>query len=148
MLDEFRTDVTKTKRDGTKGRMKIDYGDRAVDKFPEDAQRWLWKFLAGAKTAGELYSRALMVVAAERYALSRIVLPAAQRHHPQSFGSHRDIAEKMLEQADQGRRAPVAYRAQRAIDKANAELAKAEDAVRAEHSAQPEPEDSDEDEVL
>jgi hypothetical protein len=96
VIEDFRTDVTKTKKDGTRGRLKIDYGDRHVAGHPAAAITWLWKFLDGAKTAGELYGRALVVIAAERYAASRIVLPSSQLHHPQHYGSHKDLAEKAL----------------------------------------------------
>jgi ParB/RepB/Spo0J family partition protein len=63
VIDELRTDVTKTRKDGTRGRLRIDYGDH---RNPEAAVAWLWKFVDAAKTASELYGRALMVIAAER----------------------------------------------------------------------------------
>lgn len=50
--DEFRTDVTKTRQDGSRGRLRIGYGD------PRDSQKpisWLWKLIDGAKGAGELF---------------------------------------------------------------------------------------------
>jgi hypothetical protein len=65
VIEELRTDVTKTRKDGTRGRLRIDYGDH---RNPEAALQWLWKFVDGAKTAGELYGRALMVIAAEQHA--------------------------------------------------------------------------------
>jgi ParB/RepB/Spo0J family partition protein len=92
MVDELRTDVTKTKKDGTRGRLKIDYGN---PKEPEPAIKWLWRYIDGAGTAGELYGRALVVIAAEQYA-ARIVLPASQRTYRESWGSHRDLAAKAL----------------------------------------------------
>ena len=52
MIEEFRTDVTKTRKDGTKGAMRIDYGD---PKEPDKPIAWLWKFIDGARTAGELF---------------------------------------------------------------------------------------------
>jgi hypothetical protein len=39
------------------------------------------RFIDGAKTAGELYGRALVVIAAEQYA-SRLVIPTSQQTHP------------------------------------------------------------------
>ena len=57
MIGELRTDVTKTRKDGRRGRLRIDYGDPAK---PEAAVKWLWRYLEGAKTAGELYGRALV----------------------------------------------------------------------------------------
>jgi hypothetical protein len=78
VIDELRTDVTKTRKDGSRGRLRIDYGDR---RNPEAAVSWLWKFVDGAKTAGELYGRALMVIAAEQHA-TRLVVPSSQRIPP------------------------------------------------------------------
>ena len=73
VIEEFRTDVTKTRKDGSRGALRIDYGD---PRKPEKPIAWLWKFIDGAKTAGELYGRALVVIAAEQYA-SRLVVPRA-----------------------------------------------------------------------
>jgi hypothetical protein len=42
VIDELRTDVTKTRKDGTRGRLRIDYGDH---RNPEAALAWLWKLL-------------------------------------------------------------------------------------------------------
>jgi hypothetical protein len=67
--------VTKTRKEGTRERLRIDYGDL---KHPEPASTWLWRYVDGAKSAGELYGRALVVIALEQYA-ARIVLPASQR---------------------------------------------------------------------
>jgi ParB/RepB/Spo0J family partition protein len=92
VIDEFRTDVTKTRKDGSRGRLRIDYGD------PRDPQKpiaWLWKFIDGARGAGELYGRALVVIAAEQYA-SRLVVPTSQRTHPTGWSSHKDLAAKAL----------------------------------------------------
>jgi hypothetical protein len=75
VIEELRSDVTKTRKDGTRGRLRIDYGDH---RNPEAALAWLWKFVDGAKTAGELYGRALMVIAAEQHAV-RLVVPSSQR---------------------------------------------------------------------
>ena len=57
VIDELRSDVTKTRKDGSRGRLRFDYGDH---RNPEAALAWLWKFVDGAKTADELYGRALM----------------------------------------------------------------------------------------
>ena len=77
VIDEFRADVTKTRKDGSKGALRIDYGDGRAAR--RSRCKWLWKFVDGAKTAGELYGRALVVIAAEQYA-SRLVVPQSQRH--------------------------------------------------------------------
>ena len=49
----------------------------------------------GARSAGELYGRGLVVIAAEQYA-SRLVVPASQRSHPTRWSSHKDHAAKAL----------------------------------------------------
>jgi ParB/RepB/Spo0J family partition protein len=92
VIEEFRTDVTKTRKDGTRGAVRIDYGD---PRQPAKPIAWLWKFIDGAKTAGDLYGRALVVIAAEQYA-SRLVVPQSQRHSPMRWSSHKDQARKAL----------------------------------------------------
>jgi ParB/RepB/Spo0J family partition protein len=52
VIEEFRADVTKTLKDGSRGKLRIDYGD---PKQPEKPIAWLWRFIDGAKTAGELF---------------------------------------------------------------------------------------------
>ena len=92
VIEEFRADVTKTRKDGSKGALRIDYGN---GREPQEPVRWLWKYIDGAKTAGELYGRALVVIAAEQYA-SRLVVPTSQRTHPTRWASHKDLAAKAL----------------------------------------------------
>jgi ParB/RepB/Spo0J family partition protein len=92
MIEEFRTDVTKTRKDGSRGALRIDYGD---PRKPEKPIAWLWKFIDGARNAGELYGRALVVIAAEQYA-SRLVVPSSQQHPPMRWSSHKDHARKAL----------------------------------------------------
>ena len=92
VIEEFRTDVTKTRKDGSRGALRIDYGD---PRKPEKPIAWLWKFIDGARTAGELYGRALVVIAAEQYA-SRLVVPSSQQHSPTRWPSHKDHARKAL----------------------------------------------------
>jgi hypothetical protein len=91
-IAELRADVTKTRKDGSRGRLRIDYGDA---RDPEAAIAWLWKFIDGAKTAGELYGRALVVIAAEQYA-NRLVVPSSQRTPSTRWSSHKDLAAKAL----------------------------------------------------
>ncbi len=52
VIGEFRTDVTKTRKDGSRGKLRTDYGDAHQ---PEAPVNWLWRFIDGAKTAGELF---------------------------------------------------------------------------------------------
>ena len=89
VIDELRTDVTKTRKDGTRGRLRVDYGD------PQAAITWLWKFVDAARIPGELYGRALVVIAAEQHA-TRLVVPASQRMPATRWSSHKDLAAKAL----------------------------------------------------
>ena len=52
VIEEFRTDVTKTRRDGSRGALRIDYGD---PRKPEKPIAWLWKWLDSSKSAGDLF---------------------------------------------------------------------------------------------
>lgn len=92
VIDDFRTDVTKTKKDGSRGALRIDYGSPQDSKATRE---WLWKFLGAAKSAGELYGRALVIIAAEKYAM-RLVVPVSQQHPPIRWSSRKDEAEKAL----------------------------------------------------
>jgi hypothetical protein len=95
VIDEFRADVTKTRKDGSRGKLRIAYDDPHATKTIEPPVKWLWRYIDAAKTAGELYGRALVVIAAQQHA-SRLVVPASQRARPISYPSHRDRAEKAL----------------------------------------------------
>ncbi len=75
MIGDFREDKTKERKDGSRGALRITYGD---GKKHENQSHWLWKYLDGARSAGELYGRALVVIAAEQYA-SRLVVPSSQQ---------------------------------------------------------------------
>jgi hypothetical protein len=54
LLDEFSADVTRTRKDGSRGKLRIDYGD---PREPEQPIAWVWKFIDGARTASELFCR-------------------------------------------------------------------------------------------
>ena len=84
--------MTKTRKDGSRGALRMDYGD---PRNPEKPIAWLWKFIDAARTAGELYGRALVVIAAEQHA-SRLVVPSSQQHPPIRWSSHKDHARKAL----------------------------------------------------
>jgi hypothetical protein len=92
VIEEFRADVTKTLKDGSRGAMRIDYGDA---RNPEKPIAWMWRWLDSAKTAGDLYGRCIVVLAAEQYA-SRLVVPSSQQHPPIRWSSHKDHARKAL----------------------------------------------------
>ena len=126
VVEELRADVTKTRKDGTRGRLRLDYGG---PREPGEAIAWMWKFLEGANTAGELYGRALVMIAAEQYA-SRLVLPASQRGHRSLWSSRRDVAAKALRKLA-GPHLPVSLSAlERAVKRAHATYGEAEQAQR------------------
>jgi hypothetical protein len=117
VVEEFRADVTKTRKDGSKGALRIDYGD---PRKPEKPIAWLWKFIDGAKTAGELYGRALVVIAAEQYA-SRLVVPQSQQHSPMRWRSHKDHARKALAKLAGPHLPTTLKQLEKAVAKAHAE---------------------------
>ena len=86
VLEQFREDVTKVRKDGTRGAVKFDYGDA----HREDSRKWLRTFINGAKTPEELFGRALVVIAMQRYAI-RDVVPTAQRHHKEYFPTEKQL---------------------------------------------------------
>jgi hypothetical protein len=87
--------------------------------------KWLWKFLDGARSAGDLYGRAIMVIAAEQYA-SRLVVPQSQRSAPIRWSSHKDHASKALRKLA-GPHLPASLRQlESAVKRADAEYARAE----------------------
>lgn len=121
VIEEFRTDATKTRKDGSRGALRIDYGD---PRKPEKAIAWLWKFIDGAKTAGELYGRALVVIAAEQHA-SRLVVPTSQQHPPMRWPSHKDHARKALARLAGSHLPATLKQVEKAVAKAHAEHEKA-----------------------
>jgi len=88
--------ILDNRKDGSRGRLRIDYGDPRAAETSEPAVAWLWHYVDGAKSAGELYGRALVVIAAEHYA-TQLVVPHGQRGFRQHWGSHKDQAIKALE---------------------------------------------------
>jgi ParB/RepB/Spo0J family partition protein len=105
VVDEFRQDVTKTRKDGSKGALRIDYGNPTDSKA---CREWLWKFIEGGKTAGDLYGRALVVIAAEHYA-SRLVVPVSQQRPALGWNSRDGRAIKALEKLA-GKHVPVSLK--------------------------------------
>ena len=82
---------------------------------------WLWKFVDGAKTAGELYGRVLVVFAAQHYAF-QLALPNSQRRGSVLPRSHNDQARKAFEKV-----------AKRALPATHAQLARAIEREAREH---------------
>ena len=135
VVDELRTDVTKTRKDGSRGRLRYDYGDH---RDPQAALKWLWAFVDGAKTAGELYGRALVVIAAEQYA-SRLVVPSSQRMPATRWSSHKDIAAKALKKLA-GPHVPASLtKLEQAVKRAHTAYDKAETAAREQQRAERQP---------
>jgi hypothetical protein len=127
MIEEFRADVTKTLKNGSRGKLRIDYGD---PKEPDKPIAWLWKFIDGAKTAGELYGRALVVIAAEQHAC-RLVVPSGQQFGAKRWPSHKDHAAKALQKLAGPHLPATLKQLEKAIAKAGAELHEAQAEARA-----------------
>ena len=135
VIDELRSDVTKTRKDGSRGRLRIDYGDH---RNPEAALTWLWKYIDAAKTAGELYGRALVVIAAEQHA-TRLVVPSSQRMPATRCSSHKDLAAKALKKLA-GPHVPASLtRLEQAVKRAHRAYDKAEAAAREQQAAERQP---------
>jgi hypothetical protein len=117
VIEELRSDVTKVREDGSRGRLRVSYGD---PKDVRAAVNWLWRFVDAAKTPGELYGRAFVVIAAEQHA-ARLVLPAGQRTHPRAGARTRTSPQGRCASSP-GRTSP-------------ASLSKLEQAVKRAHSA-------------
>jgi ParB/RepB/Spo0J family partition protein len=144
VIDELRVDVTKTRKDGTRGRLRIDYADH---RDPQAALAWLWKFVDGAKTAGELYGRALMVIAAEQHA-TRLVVPSSQRMPATRWSSHKDIAAKAQKKLA-GPHIPASLtKLEQAVKRAHAAYEKAEAQVREQQRAEPQAAEPDTDDGI
>ena len=132
VVDELSTDVTKTRKDGSRGRLRVDYGDH---RDPQAAIAWLWKFVDGGRTAGELYGRALVVIAAEQYA-TRLVVPSSQRTPATRWGSHKDTAAKALKKLA-GPHVPASLtRIEQAVKRAHTAFDRAETAARQQQAAE------------
>jgi hypothetical protein len=135
VIEELRTDVTKIRKDGSRGRLRYDYGDH---RDPQAALAWLWRFLDGAKSAGELYGRALVVIAAEQHA-TRLVVPASQRMPATRWSSHKDIAAKALRKLAGPHVPATLTKLERAVKRAHAAYDKAEIAARERQRAERRP---------
>jgi len=90
VIQQHRTTTTPTLKSGQPGRTKVSYGE------VQDAAKWLWSFIDGAKSAGELYGRVLVVFAAQHYA-QNLVLPASQRRSSVLPRTRKDTARKAFE---------------------------------------------------
>jgi hypothetical protein len=125
--------ILDNRKDGTSGRLRIDYGDA---RQPDAALKWLWRYVDAGRTAGDLYGRAIVVIAAEQYA-ARMVLPASQRTYRQQWGSHNDLAAKALKKLA-GPHLPASLKQlEKAIAAANKHAEEAQHAQRATTTREP-----------
>lgn len=90
VFEQHRTTTTPTLKSGKPGVTKVSYGE------PADTAAWMWKFLDGARNAGELYGRAMVLFAAQHY-VTDLVLPASQRRRSVLPRSHKDLARTAFE---------------------------------------------------
>ncbi len=129
VIEQFRTDATKTRKDGTPGQTRIHYTD------PHDLTEpitWLWRFVDGARTAGELYGRALVVICAEQYA-SRLVVPQSQRTPSTVWASHKDHARKALHKLAVPHLPASLAQLRKAVERAHREASRAAEASSEEN---------------
>ena len=103
----------------------------------------MWKFVDGAKSAGELYGRALVVIAAEQHAM-RLVLPASQRLPATRWSSHKDIAAKALRKLAGPHVPATLTKLEQAVKRAHAAYDKAETAAREQQRAEHQPVEDEE----
>jgi hypothetical protein len=115
--------ILDNRKDGSRGKLRIDYGD---PKQPEKPIAWLWRFIDGAKTAGELYGRALVVIAAEQYAC-RLVVPSSQQFGAKRWPSHKDHAAKALQKLAGPHLPATLKQLEKAIAQASTELQRAQE---------------------
>jgi hypothetical protein len=107
----------------------------------------LWKFVDGAKTAGELYGRALMVIAAEQHT-TRLVVPSSQRMPANCWSSHKDIAAKALKKLA-GPHIPASLtKLVQAVKHAHAAYDEAETQAREQQRAERQPAESEMDDGI
>jgi ParB/RepB/Spo0J family partition protein len=110
VIEQLRTTTTPTLKSGEPGKTKVEYGD------VEDSAAWLWKFVEGAKSAGELYGRVLVVFAAQNYAHD-LVLPTSKRRGSVLPRSRKETARKAFERVTK-KVLPVSHvELQRALDR-------------------------------
>lgn len=126
ILDDLRMTTTPTLKSGQPGTTKVQYGD--VDA----AAAWLWKFVDGATSAGELYGRVLVVFAAQHYARD-LVLPTSQRRGSVLPHSRSDIARKAFERVTKSVLPATHVELRRALEREARDYAKRQDEIRGSH---------------
>jgi ParB/RepB/Spo0J family partition protein len=114
-------------RSGKAGKPRVTYAELA------DSERWMWKFVDGAATAGELYGRALCVLWAAHYAIEDVV-PFAQRYSSVSAGlfSYDDKLIKIVERLGKRHLPAQLTKLRTAISREASAYRKAKDGVAAD----------------
>jgi ParB/RepB/Spo0J family partition protein len=130
VIAEHRTTTTPILKSGKPGKTKVAYGE------VEDAAAWLWKFVEGAKDAGELYGRVLVVFASQHYA-QQLVLAASKRRSSVLPCSRKDTARKALERLNKKVLPAPHVQLQRALEREAREYIKQQKQPSA--SGRPEP---------
>jgi hypothetical protein len=123
VIEEHRETTTPTLKSGKPGRTRVEYGDI------EDAAAWLWKFVEGAKSAGELYGRVLVVFAAQNYAHD-LVLPRSKRRGSVLPHSRKGAARKAFERVTKKVLPATHIELQRALDREARAYAKRQEDLR------------------
>lgn len=124
VLEQHRTTTTPTLKSGEPGRTKVSYGE------VQDAAAWLWKFVEGARSAGELYGRVLVVFAAQNYAHD-LVLPTSARRGSVLPRSRKEVARKAFERVAKKVLPASHVELQRALDREARAYAKRRDELAA-----------------
>jgi len=137
VVEAHRKTTTPTLKSGEPGRTKVQYGE------VEDAAAWLWKFVEGAKSAGELYGRVLVVFAAQNYAHD-LVLPNSKRRGSVLPHSRKEAARKAFERVTKKVLPATHVELQRALDREARAYAKRQEELRAGGRQEPKA-DSDHD---
>ncbi len=122
-LGTFEAPGHKVTGDRTKRSRRV--GWEYVHSIVDDCSRLAYSEIRDGSTGARWWRST-----AERYGASRSVLPAAQRQHPQHYGSHKDLAEKALAKLAGPHIPGPMKQLAKAIDAAHAALHKAEDATR------------------
>jgi ParB/RepB/Spo0J family partition protein len=120
VIEEHRTTTTPTLKSGKPGKTKVAYGD------VEDAAKWLWSFIEGATSAGEIYGRVLVVFAAQHYA-QNLVLPGSQRRPSVLPRTHKDTARKAFERITKSVLPTTHLQLKRALEREARDYAKRQD---------------------
>lgn len=129
VFGDYRETTTPILKSGKPGKTKVTYDD------PEEATKWLWRFLDGARTAAELYGRALTVFACQHYA-EQLVLSRSRRSSSVLPSSHEDRARKAFERLTRGLLPGSHKELQRALKRAARDQDKRiEDLIVAEREA-------------